>query len=1744
MDKKKIAIIVVSVVLVLAVVAAGVVAGVMLNKKLTVTFESSGEVISTLKAKKGTRITPPKIVNRYTDEHLISFSHWRIKGENNRIDFTKYKINEAMTFEAVLKKTPLYTASFELGFAYPNDTFNPKVFAEGAKLSEMPIPQREGYEFDGWFEDEEHTLYIDDLTNYTISSDTKIYAGWRKVYDVIFENYDGTVVERQKVADSKFAKTPSVEPERPETDIATYTFYGWKVKGTENNYPKISEYPIKGNTAFVAVYKEKPKNATVKFMVDNQVHSEVVVTIGSMVARPQDPIKNEHVFKNWFYGNGIPYDFDYEVTGNITLEARFEINKYTLNINLNYGENPIIKKSNAYGSLWQVQDYTRTGYRLVGWFLGTEEGDDEFIFDGVNNIANAENSSLNGEINQKTIYAKWEIIENTIEYSFTDGLKAEHRQEASNPNSEIISYNVETPTITFEDAIRYGYTFEGWYTTNTYNIDSKKSSIAKGSIGNVSLYAKWKIDTYRVDFVTNIEGGTGFYRTATYDTLLEKPNDPIKTGHTFKGWFEDEAFTTEFNLEETKIVKKLTLYGSWEINEYNLEIEIYEGETHPTFSVGKNYITKKYNEAWNDTEIEGPTKEHYDFKDWVYKSSGRSFKFEHKAIEDVQIKANYLKKQYTIDFDSNGGSEISQGSANYYENWAKPTNPTKEGHDFNYWCEDQELTTEFNFLEKRAEGNITVYAKWTAIKYNLTLDANTGKFGTSSTAVIKADYNTAWNKDGFTPPTKKGHSLINWYLGAAINSELYIWATLASEENQRTIYAHWKKESYNLIFNTNGGEEIESYTWGYDETLELPTPLYANHDFDGWTYLDPVNSIYEPISLLNGKMPDYDLNLKATWKKQKYTVTLTLVEGEEVLSAGTENPIIRDFDVVWGEEPTPTKDHHDFQGWYYDVDGVDTKFDFTKTALETGSKTLSAKWTLSNYKLTFINEFSSDPNIVHEAVYNTTWTKPADPQVNGYTFVGWRKAGVNQNFNFETLAIEDLTLYARWTTNEYNITWDLYSSTGGNTNHVASHPNTKNKYKVTDDTYTLLAATRTGYQFEGWYDSLEETGNLVTTINNGSYGHKTFYAKWQINTYTLTFRDPTAGEPVLGTQTINYDTNWIALDPAPEKTHYDFQGWFNNTNGAGGEFDFAQTKATEDKTVYAYFTILQYTLTFDSDGGGAVNAITQNALTTWAKPYNPTKTDGTLDYVLEHWYVIPNEGSPDDSIPFVFAIATESVNLKAKWIVKQYTLTIDLVGGSHIQDPDNTGFVKITVDMNQAWNVNQSTWTNNKPDDATKLGYTFDGFKDFGSTTAFDFTSTANSNITIYATWTVIEYNIYYANIPVANIPPQFKTKYTVSTPTIDLDEYRTQMERALYSDLGDQTLYRANIAKWLRTDASGEEVLSIPKGSTSDITLWAEWVEHEWDIIYNIYSVGAENNENNPNKFKNSNPADIVLYPASREHYNFVSWHTDESLSSDSLVPSSGLPSSRRANYNLYAKWSPIDYTINYVLEAGATDIILPSPSTYNVETPTFDLGKAYWKNSQGNHMQTKFWYTQQNHNNNNAYKIEFFNPQSSPIPLGNISFYASSEARAHIITYNTNLTYDEHEGNTHNFTSDAIAYNTNATAPTNPIQEGFSFDGWYKDGALFDFANTPITADISLTAQWTRLEYNMTFDKGDGSANTVFQKEYYYQLTNSDSDIPNMSSVTGFQYWYYVANGEEIILDAIGVTVASDLTFFAKIT
>ncbi len=487
----------------------------------------------------------------------------------------------------------------------------------------------------------------------------------------------------------------------------------------------------------------------------------------------------------------------------------------------------------------------------------------------------------------------------------------------------------------------YGY-YDGNNTDTWYYAD-----IPSSLSGMVTVEPYSQMSESTITFNTN-GGSTVSPITQAVGTAVTAPANPTKEGYTFDGW--------EPELPETMPANDMTVTAKWKANRYTITFDTAGGTALAP-------ITKEYGETI--TAPENPTKTGYTFAGWSNEIPSTM------PAENITITANWTVNQYTITFDTNGGSTVDSITQDYGTAVTAPENPTKTGYTFAGWNNEIPSTMP-------AE-NITITANWTVNQYTITFDTNGG----SEIPAITQDYGTAVTAP--ENPTKEGYTFTGW--------DKAIPTTMPAED--MTITAHWAVNPHTVTFKNDDGSVISTVTRDYGETITPPAaPEKEGYTFAGWNPELPTT------------MPDEDITVTAQWTPKQYTITFNTDGGTEIA------PITQNYGTAVTAPENPTKTGYTFASWDKAI----------PTTMPAESITITANWTVNQYTITFMDGETILDTITQD--YNTAVTAPENPTKTGYTFTGWEPECP------AAMPAENKTLTAQWQINQYTITFD---TNGGST---------------------------------------------------------------------------------------------------------------------------------------------------------------------------------------------------------------------------------------------------------------------------------------------------------------------------------------------------------------------------------------------------------------------------------------------------------------------------------------------------------------------------------------------------------------------------------------------------------------------------------------------------------------------------------------------------------------------------------------
>ena len=861
---------------------------------------------------------------------------------------------------------------------------------------------------------------------------------------------------------------------------------------------------------------------------------------------------------------------------------------------------------------------------------------------------------------------------------------------------------------------RQGYSLANWYTEpeleNVYSFSTPVTD-------DLTIYADWNERNYTVKFVT-LGGSSVDDQTVSYTGKATKPADPTRTGYTFDKWYlyggetplsdgsYDLSGPFDFNDPITNYINHMyntvTLYAGWNKNNYTVLFESNGGT--PIASQHVDYLGKA-------TKPADPTKTGHTFSKW-YSNIGLTDEFDFNTpIEDnTTLYAGYTVNQYTVTFDSKGGSTVPSQTVNYLGKATKPTDPILTGNAFDKWYSDEDCTQEFSFDTEITEDKI-LYAGWQLNKYSVTFVSNGG------TAVDSQLKDHGSKADKPADPTKTGHAFVRWCSDEGLTTE-YNFDTLL--ESNIILYADWSLNNYTITFESNGGTPIDAQHVDHGSYVTRPTdPLLTGHTFRKWYTDEELTTEYDFTASVSSAMTLY-----AGYDTNHYTVTFNSNGGSAVASQSIE------YENYATKPADPSYAHYNFVRWY--LNDEDTEFDFANTKI-TDDITLTAKWTLVKHTVTFDSNGGTD--VASQSVeYGSSATRPSDPTQTSRDFVRWYLNDPTQEYDFSSAVTQDITLTALWhgemvyqkrlTKNtNLGITWD---DTMDNVKE-AFHTDIDDEYTDTNNYWTAtMTVSDVPYEeavgdhtrelpseeehkhsvaFDIGIDKKISTDAEATDIleqETLTHTQKPLTASIDMNTVIA----DTFGNDDAGTAS-NNASNVRISDVSVYRIHND------EVTKLDIEYNRETNKATFENDDYSIFIMYYgwyYEITFDSNGGSTVAGQLVHEGDTVTKPADPTKTD----FVFEHWCSDPGLTTEYNFSTPVYADMT----LYARW-KPLYTVTFDSVGGSAVAPQAVPDGDTATI-----------------PTSPTKALYVFDGwYKEASYVTLYDFTDPVTSSFTLYAKW-------------------------------------------------------------------------------------------------------------------------------------------------------------------------------------------------------------------------------------------------------------------------------------------------------------------------------------------------------------------------------------------------------------------------
>ena len=605
------------------------------------------------------------------------------------------------------------------------------------------------------------------------------------------------------------------------------------------------------------------------------------------------------------------------------------------------------------------------------------------------------------------------------------------------------------------DPVKQGYVFDGWYKDRDYRTKAETLTAMpsfSGSSKGMTLYAKWlpaKNTKYTVERYQEQLGG-GYAVIESEELTGTTESEAAVPAKEYPGFHKKSAEKKTIAPDGSTVVK---VY--YDRNEYTVKFNLNNGTEN---------VVQTYKHG-ADLHAPTPSRSGYTFKDW-------SSPLPKTVTADADYTAQWEANKNAVTFVTNGGTDVAGQTVKTDEKITKPSDPTRTGYTFDGWYTDQSCTKKWDFEKDTVSDAMTLYAKWTANTYDVTLNLNYD--GAAEPTKITVTYDGTYS--ALTTPERVGYDFLGWYT-AQTDGEQVTADSKVSITAPQTLYAHWKEgaATYTVKHYQQNTEDITDnhYTEFESETLSGITGQQTKAVAKTYTGFAPAKAFEQlPIKA--------DSSTVISIYYDRLTYTVTWMNGNTELDTET---------LRYGAMPnykgdTPTKEDtghtYTFTGWSPALTEV------------TGNVTYTAQFSdsLNTYNITYnLNGGTNAPGNPSRYTYGTAVTLAA-PTRTGYTFGGWfTNPGFSDKAVTEISAGEtgDKAFYAKWTANEYTVTFDANEGT----------VTPENKTVTYDGTYgELPTPTRSGYKFLGWFTDVTGTDKVTADNKVSITAAQTLYAHW------------------------------------------------------------------------------------------------------------------------------------------------------------------------------------------------------------------------------------------------------------------------------------------------------------------------------------------------------------------------------------------------------------------------------------------------------------------------------------------------------------------------------------------------------------------------------------------------------------------------------------------------------------------------
>ena len=1159
------------------------------------------------------------------------------------------------------------------------------------------------------------------------------------------------------------------------------------------------------------------------------------------------------------------------------------------------------------------------------------------------------------------------------------------------------------------------------------------------------------------------------------NTLIEAPKS-VKSGYSLR-WNYD--FTQP-------VTEDIIINAIWTPNDYKITIASNEAD-------GENVVVDiKYDSEYDLSDKVQP-KAGYRLNGFYYVVDDHQIDFAvegvYKTASNVTLYAKYELVEYSITYILEKGATNSNTAVKFTINdviellnaeW-KNDEKTFDGWYLSseYKAEDK-VTSIANLSE-----NVTLWAKFVPTIFITNVNCYVGN---DVVYTYEFTYNSQYLLE--TPTIGKGYKFDGWYFGDELIDESNIWN---KKDKSIDLKAKLTPINYSIVYKIPNGalnsENIITYNADMG-SVALKDPSFGNHIFEGW-YLDA-----DYTTLVTELTIDNVSEKMTIYSKWQYVTNVTIDsndadcdETELVFNYGKEYVL-----------PKVEKKGYVFKGWYYG----ETEIECVGTWLYKDAEVeLVAKFDVRKYSIEYVLPTGAENDVKNVNAYDVEMGVFAlkDPSFGNHIFQGWYldadfKTSISE-LTVDTVS-DEMPLYSKW---QY-------------VTNVVLNPNdaecadTELAFYYGKE-YALPKVEKKGYIFKGWY-----YGEIaIDCIGTWSYkdAEIELWAKFEARNNNIEYILPAGAQNNSENLTeYNADMDNFALKD-PSFGNHIFEGWYLDADFKTPITQLNADNVTEEMTIYSKW---QYVTNVIIDSNGA-NCEETELVFNYGKEYALPKVD-KLGYEFKGWYY----GETEIESVGTWAYKDAEITLVAKFEAKKYGVEFILPSGA-INNAENaneynadmgvvelkapsfgnhifegwyldadykTAITELNVDnvyekmtIYSKWlyvsqvtlNLDGGTsdtgsYTFNfgkeyKLPTAEKLGYTFVGW--FIGETEIDLTGVwayKDENVQLVAKY-LLDENVIKYSLPEGAINGENINVYTVVLGTVQL----------INPTFGSHIFEGWYLDSKFENKVTELNVYNVTNG----MTLYSKW-----QYVSNVkFDLNGSNELIEDKVFYFGQ--EYTLPTPIKAGCLFEGWYVGDNKVTDAVW-------NYKEDVVLTANWVATTIAINYELNGGVQNP--DNPQTFAVYTGIIELKAPTYAN--GNRL-FYGWYTD----------IEFKNPIThiDTATVREITLYAKWIGTDIKVEYDANSGYVA--------SPEQIISHGSSYSLLIPERPGYQFNGWYYNGQLMPSVGTwtIISESVSLVAQWTKQQYNITYDLGG-----VELSDVYTTVVGADGTVTKVPVTLTYQY------------------------------